>query len=137
MNVIMKNKVIFLLLGISPVFVFASLQDGLPASVERGKIVYESNCVSCHMADGKGLEGAFPPLAGTKRLTDKARLVKIVVNGTSGPMEVNGTTYDMEMMPLNLSDKEIMDVLNYVRNSWGNKAPAIDLKEVAKFKTEK
>jgi nitrite reductase (NO-forming) len=137
MNVIMKNKVIFLLLGISPVFVFASLQGGLPASVERGKIVYESNCVSCHMADGKGLEGAFPPLAGTKRLTDKARLVKIVVNGTSGPMEVNGTTYDMEMMPLNLSDKEIMDVLNYVRNSWGNKAPAIDLKEVAKFKAEK
>ena len=134
----MKKKVLVPLLAMSSVFLFAFFQeDSLPASVERGKVVYESNCISCHMADGKGLEGAFPPLAGTGRLTDKARLVKIVVNGMSGPIEIKGTTYDMEMTPLNLSDKEIVDVLNYVRNSWGNKAGAISVKEVAKFKAEK
>ena len=119
----------------SSFFLFAFLQqDTLSASVERGKTVYESNCMSCHMVDGAGLEGAFPPLANTGRLTDKSRLVKIVVNGLSGPIEVKGTQYDMEMNAVPLSDQEIMDVLNYVRNSWGNKAPIVTLPEVNKFK---
>ena len=132
----MKGKILVLLVAMSSFFLFAFLQqDTLSASVERGKTVYESNCMSCHMVDGAGLEGAFPPLANTDRLKDKARLVKIVVNGLSGPIEVKGTQYDMEMTPVSLSDQEIMDVLNYIRNSWGNKAPIVSLTEVNKFKT--
>jgi nitrite reductase (NO-forming) len=131
----MKERVLVSVFALVSVFLFGFLQeDSLKASVERGKVVYESNCISCHMADGEGLEGAFPPLANTGRLSDKARLVKIVVNGTSGPIEVKGKQYDMEMNPMGLSDKEVMDVLNYVRNSWGNKAPVISLTEVGKFK---
>jgi nitrite reductase (NO-forming) len=89
------------------------------------------------MSEGEGLEGVFPPLAKTGRLTDKGKLVKIVVNGMSGPITVNGKQYDLEMIPVNLSDEEVRDVLNYMRNSWGNKEPAISLAEVKKFRDKK
>jgi mono/diheme cytochrome c family protein len=130
------KKILVLLVAMTSFFLFGFLQqDTLSASVERGKTVYVAHCMSCHMAEGEGLEGAFPPLAKTGRLDDKSRLVKIVVNGLSGPIEVKGTHYDMEMTPVNLSDQEIMDVLNYIRNSWGNKAPIVTLPDVAKAKT--
>jgi nitrite reductase (NO-forming) len=89
------------------------------------------------MAEGEGLEGVFPPLAKTGRLTDKAKLVKVVLQGMSGPITVNGKQYDLEMIPVSLSDEEVRDVLNYVRNSWDNKAPAINLAEVKKFRDKK
>ena len=104
--------------------------DSLKESVERGKSVYEANCLSCHMEEGQGLEGAFPPLANTGRLSDKGRLVKIVFNGLSGPITVNGKDYDLEMNPMDLTEKEVSDVLNYIRNSWGNKNPEIKVSEV-------
>lgn len=99
----------------------AYAQSDLTSSIARGKIVYEGNCIACHQANGEGLEGTFPPLANTGRLTDKARLVNNIYNGASGEIIVNGKKYDMEMFPVPINDKEIADVLNYVRNSWGNK----------------
>ena len=110
-------------------------QAELTASVARGKIVYEGNCIACHQANGEGLEGTFPPLANTGRLTEKARLVNNIYNGTSGEITVNGKKYDMEMFPVPINDKEIADVLNYVRNSWGNKyGEMISEEEVKKLK---
>lgn len=127
-----------LILGMFTMISFSFVQsDDLASSVARGKGVYEGNCLSCHMAEGEGLEGAFPPLAKTGRLTDKAKLVKVVLQGISGPITVNGKQYDIEMIPVTLSDEEVRDVLNYVRNSWGNKAPVISLAEVKKFKDAK
>ena len=108
--------------------------DGLSASVERGKSVYETHCMSCHMAEGQGLEGAFPPLAKTGRLKDKGKMVKFVLNGMSGPITVNGKEYDMEMIGVNLNDQEVTDVLNYIRNSWGNKNPMIKVGEIKSLK---
>jgi mono/diheme cytochrome c family protein len=109
-------------------------EDPLTASVGRGKTVYKDYCMSCHMPEGQGLDNTFPPLAKTGRLTDKRRLVQIVFNGLSGAITVKGKQYNQEMMPLNLTDQEAMDVLNFIRNSWGNKAPLITIKEVEKFK---
>ena len=111
--------------------------DTLKESVERGKSVYEGNCVSCHMADGNGLEGAFPPLANTGRLADKKKLVGIIVNGMTEPIKVNGVEYTLEMMPLVLTERETADVLNYIRNSWGNKNPEITVDEIKRLKPQK
>lgn len=108
--------------------------DYLKESITRGKSVYEANCIACHMADGRGLEGTFPPLANTGRLTDKGRLVKIIINGLNDPVTIDGTVYTMEMNPLDLSDKEVADVLNYIRNSWGNKAAVIKENEISQLK---
>jgi mono/diheme cytochrome c family protein len=59
-------------------------------------------------------------------------LIKIVLAGLKGPIEVSGKTYDQEMPPSDyLSDREIADVLTYVRSSWGNSAPPVTVKKVS------
>ena len=108
----------------------------LKASVARGKEVYLAQCISCHMEAGEGVEGVYPPLAKSDYLmTDKNRSIRQVLNGLNGPIKVNGKQYDGEMTSFDLSDQELSDVLNYVRNSFGNKGEAIrpeDLKAAFK-----
>lgn len=103
----------------------------LKASIERGQEVYNMNCTSCHMEKGEGIEGAFPPLAKSDYLmADKNRSIKQILEGASGEMTVNGKTYNGEMPPIDLTDEQVSDVLNYVRNSWGNKGAAVTPAEV-------
>lgn len=98
----------------------------LKASIERGKEVYSINCITCHMEKGEGIEGAFPPLAKSDYLmADKNRSIKQILEGASGEMKVNGVVYNGEMPAIDLTDEQVSDVLNYVRNSWGNKGAAI------------
>ena len=101
------------------------------ASINNGKNVYQTYCQSCHMEEGVGVEGAFPSLVKTGNLTDKNKLVKIVLQGMRGPIVVNGVKYNSEMAGLSLTDQETADVINYIRNSWGNKAPMIKASDVA------
>jgi nitrite reductase (NO-forming) len=93
-------------------------------------MIYEMNCQACHMATGMGIEGVFPPLAGTKILSDKDRMIQVTVNGVSGPLKVLGVDYNGMMNGYPLSDKEVADVLNYIRNSWGNKGEIIEPNEI-------
>ncbi len=102
----------------------------LKASVKRGKTVYETNCMSCHMPEGTGLEGTFPPLAKSKNLADKNKMIKVILLGMRGPVKVNGVDYDSQMPGVSLTDQEVSDVLNYIRNSWGNKYPAVLPKDI-------
>lgn len=99
-------------------------------SYENGKTVYTTYCISCHMEDGNGLEGVFPSLVKTGNLADKNRMVKIILQGMRGKIKVKETVYDAEMAAIAISDKEVADVINYVRNSWGNKAPYIKVSDV-------
>jgi mono/diheme cytochrome c family protein len=107
-----------------------------------GREIYakEGYCVTCHQPDGKGLTAAgFPPLAGTKWVTgNEERLIKIVLKGLMGELEVNGTKYpgQVPMTPYGglLNDKEIASVLTYVRNSFGNQAPPILPEQVKKVR---
>jgi len=102
-------------------------QSALPASMARGKQVYLQVCLACHMATAVGVEGMNPPLIKTKFvLGDKAALVKIVLNGMKGDVDVDGDMYHGVMAPhSDLTDQQIADVLTYVRNSFGNKASAV------------
>jgi nitrite reductase (NO-forming) len=77
------------------------------------------------MAGGEGLEGVFPPLAKTDYLNDKNRLVKIILLGVRGSMKINGVDYNGEMLGYNFNDQEVSDILNFIRNSWGNKGEPI------------
>ena len=104
----------------------------LAKSIERGKEVYGSFCLNCHLEDGSATPGLYPPLAKSDYL-DKSTdtLVNIIVQGQSGEVTVNGEKYDGIMDPQDyLSDEQVADVLNYVRNNWGNKMPAITPTEV-------
>jgi len=107
--------------------------------VEKGKQVYMGLCFACHQPDGKGLPGAFPPLAGSDFLkADRERAVRIVLKGLSGPVTVNGTTINSAMPPQEavLTDQQIADVLTYVTNSWGNTGDAFSADKVKAIRNE-
>ncbi len=99
----------------------------------KGREIYakEGYCITCHQADGKGLAASgFPPLTGTKWVQGSdERLIKLALKGLLGPIEVAGKNYpgQVPMTPFGglLKDDEIAAVLTYVRNSFGNQAPAI------------
>ena len=104
---------------------------------EDGQKVYETRCMSCHQINGQGITGVFPPLIESDWVTgDKGRLVRIILQGISGEMEVNGAIYSGSMPPWNtfLNDEQIAAVSSYIRSSWGNDAEAITPDEVARVR---
>jgi len=108
----------------------------LKASIARGKEVYAAQCTSCHMEQGEGLESVFPPLAKSDYLmADKKRSILQIIHGASGEMKVNGITYSSEMPAVDLTDEQVSDVLNYVRNTWGNKGDAVTPQEVTQARS--
>ncbi|WP_282136741.1 c-type cytochrome [Seonamhaeicola maritimus] len=112
----------------------ATGQNQLPESMERGKSLYNTNCIACHMANGEGVLHAFPPIAKSDYLmADKDRSIKVVLNGANGEMEVNDVAYYGAMAGFNyLSDQEIADIMNFIRNSWGNKGDIVAATEIKK-----
>ena len=104
-------------------------QDDIKVSADRGKMVYMQTCMACHQLNGLGIPGAFPPLAKTEWVTgDARRLTAIVLKGISGVMTVEGKIYATGMpqpdatFPQLKDDKNVADVLNYVRTNFGNSA---------------
>lgn len=75
----------------------------------RGEKVYTGNCVACHQATGKGVPGAFPALAGSNVVADKAAQVNILLNGKGAMPKWTA-----------LNDVELAAVATYTKNSWGN-----------------
>ncbi len=114
-----------------------AVKTDLTARMLSGKTVYNKSCLSCHQADGAGVQRLNPPLINTDYvLGDKKRLIDIVLNGFNEEVEINGEYYNNAMPPHNfLNDQEIADVLTYVRNSFGNKATPIDVSEVTAVRT--
>lgn len=92
-----------------------------------GEPVYAANCTACHQANGQGIPGAFPPLAGghTAELANveggRDYLVHALLYGVQGQLVVNGTSYS-GVMPAwqQLSDVQIASVLNYITTAWDN-----------------
>lgn len=104
-----------------------------PAGAVDGGQVFASKCAACHQANGAGVAGVFPPLAGSEWVTGSpTRLVQILLHGIQGPIVVNGATYNGLMPPWQaLSDAELAVVATYVRASWGNGADAVTVATVA------
>ena len=105
----------------------------LEQRIAAGKTVYETACLACHQPDGRGVSGAFPPLAASDYLlADPHRGVLATVGGLEGKLVVNGVEYDSIMPAMRqLSDQQIADALTYVLNSWGNAAGPIAAAQVA------
>jgi mono/diheme cytochrome c family protein len=106
-----------------------------------GQKIYfrEGFCVTCHQANGKGLDPAFPSLEKSPWMEgDPDRLIKLAMYGLMGPIEVNVKKYDgqVPMTPFAgmLNDSEMASVLTFVRNSFGNKQPPILPDQVAKVR---
>jgi len=110
--------------------------ESLEARLAHGKATFQGTCSTCHQAEGQGLASVFPPLAKSDFLmADKERSIHVVLAGLSGPVTVNGQTYN-NVMPswAHLTDHEIANVLTYVRNSFGNQGDPVRDDEVAKVR---
>lgn len=114
-----------------------SQSNPLAQSVKRGQEVFNATCKNCHMENGQGKEGVYPPLAKSDFLAkDPKRAIGIVMNGLNGEITVNGKIYNLDMpAQTQLNDQQITDVLNFVRNSWGNKGKAITLMQVLRIRS--
>ena len=111
---------------------------------KQGKEIYarDGYCNTCHQPNGKGLfSSGYPPLAGTKWVNgNEDRLIKLVLKGLLGPIEIDGKKYpgQVPMTPFEglLNDTEVAAVLTYVRNSFGNQAPTIQPEKVKQVRAE-
>ena len=112
------------------------LDDLTPLIAEAGSQLYGQHCSACHMADGKGDGIRFPPLDQSEWVQgEKDRLIEVVLKGLEGPITVKGETFLGAMPPLDyLTDKEIADVLTYIRTSFGNNAVGVREDEVSRVR---
>lgn len=109
----------------------------VPIQTPDGKKIYGTVCGACHQAGGTGVQGMYPPLAGSEWVTgDEGRLIRIVLHGLTGKIEVKGTTYSSTMPPFGsaLKDAEVAAVATYIRGNFGNKAPAVKPATVARVR---
>jgi mono/diheme cytochrome c family protein len=118
-----------------PVRRFAALALGLSAAVATltvaqaaqaqsldGASLFKQNCSACHQPEGQGMKGAFPALAGDTFVQgDKKTVASLLLHGRGG----------MPNFSDDLSDAEISAILTFVRSSWGNHAPPVDIDTVA------
>ncbi|TNE90661.1 MAG: cytochrome c [Deltaproteobacteria bacterium] len=117
-----------------------SEEDRMAWLMKEGENVYKTGgtsgiaCMTCHMENGEGQAGIFPPLKGAGDfMGDCTKHAGYVIKGLNGEIEVNGVKYNGAMPPQpGLSDIELAAVLTYERNSWGNELGPCMPEDVAK-----
>ena len=98
------------------------------AAPPDGKKIFATTCSVCHQVTGEGIEEKYPPLAGSEWVADDdAKLVRIILHGLTGPVEVAGQTFSGAMPAWGavLKDPEVAAVATYIRSAWGNKAAPV------------
>src|SRR2546423_369985 len=107
---------------------------------DRGKKIFAANCQTCHQANGLGIVGQSPPLAGSEFTTGGSRRpAMIVLKGLTGPVKVKGQQFRTAVMQpwdKTLTDQKIADVLTYERSDWGNKASSVTPEQIAALRKE-
>jgi mono/diheme cytochrome c family protein len=110
------------------------------AEMSAGAAVYGHFCIACHEADGSGAPRIYPPLPGNANLqsANPSSVLRIILDGAqtvTTPRAPN--TGSMPDYAGQLSDQQIADVTNYIRNSWGNAAPPVTPGQVKKARNQK
>ncbi len=110
---------------------------GIEAQMKSGAALYDISCAACHDRNGKG-SLIFPPLAGnpTVRQVRADSIVRMVLAGGKGAATVKAPTGPgMPSFAWRLSDNQVADILTYVRNNWGNRAPAVSPETVGRIRS--
>lgn len=96
-------------------------------TVENGKSLYMKYCLSCHQQDGSGVPNTFPPLQNSNWINgDKNKLIKVLLNGLEGEIDVNDEVYSGTMPKQNyLTDRQIAELLTFIRQNFDNKADTV------------
>lgn len=105
---------------------------------DPGELKYLKTCAACHQRTGKGLPNAFPPLAGSEWVLEENpdRLISLVLHGMSGEIEVSGSVYKGQMPAQKsaLKDRDVAEILSYIRRSWGNQQTEVSSEQVARVR---
>jgi cytochrome c553 len=104
-----------------------------PAVNARGAQLYRDHCASCHGEQGEGAAGVYAPLAGRRTVTmaSPANAIRMVIAGGFPPATAgNPRPYGMPPFGQVLGDEDIEAVVSYIRQAWGNAAPAVTLSDV-------
>jgi mono/diheme cytochrome c family protein len=97
----------------------------------KGEKLYAQRCATCHQLNGEGVAGLYPPLQSSDfLLQDKSRIINVLLQGLSGPIQVNGIPYDGVMHPVPGTDQELADILNYIYTRFGNREYVFTADEV-------
>ncbi|HGF4014343.1 c-type cytochrome [Burkholderia cenocepacia] len=102
--------------------------------IDNGRLTYRDNCAACHRTDGTGYGGTFPDLVGNTVVNsnDATSMIHLVLAGGSVPRTRPApTVYGMPGFADRLTDRDIADVLSYIRANWGNHAPGVDASQVS------
>jgi len=95
-------------------------------SHQTGEVLYQKYCLACHKVNGKGLVGTFPSLAGSQIVADANHLIPLLLKGSNAEIGMPSFKF--------LTNEELSKILNYIRNSFGNKADPISIDEIEKFR---
>jgi mono/diheme cytochrome c family protein len=110
---------------------------GNTSIAQAGGKLYEQHCAQCHGEQGRGIPGAYPPLAGNRAVTmdSTANLVQVVLNGGYAPATAgNPRPFGMPPFVLVLNDAELAALLTYLRSAWGNQAAGVTAAEVNRMR---
>jgi mono/diheme cytochrome c family protein len=102
-----------------------------------GQTQFESYCAGCHAIDGQGMEAEAPPLVGSSWVSGPTdRLIRILLHGVGGPIEVGGKTYNREMpgFGMVLADVDLASLASFVRSRFAGAGTAIDPAAVARIR---
>lgn len=116
----------------------ASVAEEAARAAREGALLYANICAGCHLADGSGVPGVFPPLAGDPMVLDPdpSDHIRVVLTGAQGNT-IGGVTYNAAMpgFGTQLSDEEITLLVNHERSNWGNDAPLVTPEDVARVRS--
>ena len=101
-------------------------QKSKAESILSGSEIYIDFCIRCHLANGEGIKGTFPPLKKSDYLLKNIdKSIAGLKYGLKGKIEVNNIIYNGIMIKQGLDNEEIADVMNYILNQWGNESEEI------------
>ena len=114
-------------------------------SFQRGQKVYAAAaCSSCHGEQGEAPAPGFPPLSPSDWVTgDPEKLTKVILNGLTGPITLNGEKFETVLpMPPNSSnpaiqkDQDLADLINFIRNLGENQASLVTAEQVKAYRAK-
>ena len=110
-----------------------------PPVSSRGELLFLNYCAACHQPDGSGMPGRIPPLAGSPWVTGSSdRIIRIVLHGLRGPIDVNGTTFEVEMLGFGpvLDDDDVSQILSHARSRFGTMESPVSAEQVARVRQQ-
>jgi mono/diheme cytochrome c family protein len=115
----------------------ARTRVGIPvAAADSGRSKFDAHCAGCHVIDAV-TSGYAPTLEGATWVTGpEGRIVRIVLHGVGGPIEVAGQTHDLSMPGFEsiLTDAEIAAVVSHVRSRFGGINTPVSAATVAQIR---